>query len=252
MKPREDVPVPLRLQRLPRDERGFAVPWFVHWQDGVPDYRVIGAGKIDRAVAGNRCWICGDRLGRNLAFVIGPMCAVNRVSAEPPSHRECALYAVQVCPFLSQPRMRRNDKNMPTHVPPPGLMIERNPGVAAVWLTRDYRLFAARRGWNQNEGPPGKLLHIGEPLDVLWFREGRRARRREVTIAMMTGLPALMEVATSESAAAVEALKDGLHCAMRWLPDEDDEDADAGSVVQEAERPEQPVSVAVEVSIATS
>jgi len=42
-----------------------------------------------------RCWLCGQPLGKFMCFVVGPMCAINKTSAEPPSHRDCALYAVQ-------------------------------------------------------------------------------------------------------------------------------------------------------------
>lgn len=110
--------IPDRIKRLPVDHRDFPVPWFVQWFDdgkpsdfgiGTADFRVIDARKIGVAIRERRCWVCGDRLGVHLAFLIGPMCAVNRVISEPPSHRECAEFSAQTCPFLSRPRMRRNE-----------------------------------------------------------------------------------------------------------------------------------------------
>src|SRR5437764_29347 len=97
--------LPSRLKLLPVDERGFPVPWFVAWIDGKPDFRVVDQRKMAIAVSEKRCWVCGDFLGRYMAFVIGPMCAVNRVSSEPPSHRECAEFSVRACPFLTKPKV---------------------------------------------------------------------------------------------------------------------------------------------------
>ena len=59
-----DIPIPLSMQALPIDRRGFPVPWFVSWEDGEPDFRVIGRGKIVQAVKQRRCWVCGGKLGR--------------------------------------------------------------------------------------------------------------------------------------------------------------------------------------------
>src|SRR5262245_17927108 len=106
-----DIPLPARMARLPISPAGYPVPWFVATIKGEPDFRVIGPDKIARAVRADLCWLCGQTLGRFKAFVGGPMCAVNRTSAEPPSHRECAEYAVRACPFLTRPRMRRNEKD---------------------------------------------------------------------------------------------------------------------------------------------
>src|SRR5262249_25074805 len=128
-----DIPLPLRMQQLPVDERGYPVPWFVMWQDGKPDFRIIGHGKLATAVKQERCWICGGRLGRIKTSLIGPMCAVNRVTSEPPSHPACAEYAARACPFLSQPKRIRNEEGMPEETHQAGTPIMRNPGVACCW-----------------------------------------------------------------------------------------------------------------------
>src|SRR5215469_14120297 len=104
--------VPSRIARLPRDPRGYPVPWFVEWIDGKPDFRVMDARKLKLALREPRCWICGGQLGTYKAFNFGPISAVNGLSGEPPSHRECAIFAAQACPFLSHPKMRRNERNL--------------------------------------------------------------------------------------------------------------------------------------------
>ena len=174
---------PRRITKLPRDKHGRPVPWFVAWIDGVPDFRVIGEAKIPDAVRFKRCWTCGEPLGANVAYLIGPMCAVNRVSAEPPSHADCASYAARYCPFLATPRMRRRETGLPEdYADPAGVMISRNPGVALVWATRKVRPF--RVG-------DGVLFNIGEPEWVAWFAEGRAASRAEVLASIESGFPIL-------------------------------------------------------------
>lgn len=205
-------PMPERIARLPRDERGYPVPFFVTWFDGVPDFRVASRAAMARAIKEKRCWICGEVLGRNIAFTIGPMCAVNRTSSEPPQHRECAQFAAVACPFLTRPRMRRNEKNMPEHVPAPGVQIDRNPGVALVWVTRSFELVRA------HHGVAGTLFSLGDAIAVEWYREGRPATRAEVAEATESGLPLLRGIAAQEGEEAVEALGEYLRAAQVLWP----------------------------------
>jgi|SRR5438128_4774021 len=134
-------PLPARMRNLPIDDRGYPVPWFVAWIDGHSDFRVMDGEKWRAAVKLRRCWVCGQALGRWLAFPIGPMCAINRVTSEPPSHRECAEWSIRNCPFLSQPHMvRRDETDLIDRQEPGGIMIRRNPGVTCLWITRNYEI----------------------------------------------------------------------------------------------------------------
>lgn len=213
--------IPPRVAALPIEARGFPVPWFVQWFEdgkptdgtGVPDFRVVDERKLVRAVKEKRCWICGQRLGVHLAFVIGPMCAINRVISEPPSHSDCAEFAARNCPFLTRPRMRRNEKDLPEgNTPAAGFGIKRNPGVTCLWVTRSYRPFRPHVGY------PGILFRIGEPERVLWFAEGREATRDEVMASIDSGLPLLRAPADQEGAAAVAALEKQYSAAMSLIP----------------------------------
>ena len=96
---------PPRLARLPRDRHGRVTPWFVAWIDGEPDHRIVRTGAAAEAMMLRLCWLCGGSMGAHGAFVLGVMCTVNRIAPEPPSHRDCALYATVACPFLATPRM---------------------------------------------------------------------------------------------------------------------------------------------------
>lgn len=204
---------PVAMRFLPKDHRGYVVPFFVDWIDGKPDFRVIDGRKMRRCVQEGLCWLCGGPLARYVAYVIGPMCAINRTSAEPPSHLACAEYAAQVCPFLTMPKAQRREANVPTGVrQPPGTMLRRNPGVALVWITRD-RL-------DPFEAPGGVLFHVGKPVEVKWFAEGRPATRAEVVESIESGLPELLKVAQSDRAGAIDELQRRKAEAWQLLPAE--------------------------------
>jgi hypothetical protein len=189
---RRDLP-PLtgRIAALPVDDRGYPVPFFVSWIDGKPEFRVADSSKFIACVLDQLCWVCGQKLGTFKTFLIGPMCAINRTSAEPPSHRECAEWSVRGCPFLTKPQMvrredeltRANENNVA------GEMIKRNPGVSLVWVTKRFTYFRDHRG--------GILLKIGEPESVSWWREGRTALRAEILESIESGLPFLLEACQS-------------------------------------------------------
>lgn len=204
------VPMPARIARLIRDARGYPVPRFVLWRDGQPDFRIMDTDHLMACFTRDICWVCGDPMGRYKTFVVGPMCIINRTSAEPPSHLECGRYSAQVCPFLAIPAMRRIEAGMPDGVTQPGIGIKRNPGVVCLWTTRGYRI------WQPPGG--GVLFEIGEPTSVEWWSRGRTAQRAEVEASIETGLPLLENVARDEGPAALAELAAMHTKAMGYLP----------------------------------
>lgn len=181
--------IPLPMSKLPLNKVGYPVPWFVAYIDGEPDFRVIRRDGIAIAYNNNLCWVCGESMGQGLqAFVIGPMCAVNRTSAEPPCHITCARWSAKACPFLAQPKMVRRDRGI-DHALVAGTMIERNPGVTLVWPTRRGVFFPFGDGSGK---PDGVLFNIGDPVrDPEWYGQGRAATREEVLTSIDTGVPIL-------------------------------------------------------------
>ena len=188
-------PLPDRMKTLPVDERGYPVPWFVDWVDGKPEFRAMDPKKWVRAIRMKLCWVCGERLGRNLVFVAGPMCGINRTSSEPPNHLECARWSVRNCPFLKNPDMvrREDDEINAGSKCIAGIGIRRNPGVSMLWTTNTYTLF--------DDGHGRQLIHIGEPTAVDWYRCGKPATREEVMQSIEGGFPALAEMALQQPGA---------------------------------------------------
>jgi len=209
-----NIPIPIRMRGLPISDQGFPLPWFTAIDEkGVPVPQAADPVKRLRAYRLNLCWCCGIPLGVHKAFVIGPMCCVNRATSEPPNHRECAEYAVRACPFLTRPRMKRNPTLEDKIAPPAGLMIERNPGVAAIWITRAYRPFRDHDG--------GVMFALGEPSEVFFYCEGRLATRAEVVESIDSGLPNLRKVAEREGKDAITLLEKFHARALQYLPEED-------------------------------
>ena len=157
---RDLADMPSRMKGRPIDHRGFPVPWFVtnKTPDGLWDFRVVEASRKAEAIRNRKCWVTGETLGRAVAFVVGPMCIINRVSSDPPVIPEIGEWSARICPFLSRPLAKRPDYDG-QHATP-GLMAPDNPGLCAVWVTRNHT-------YNRN-----KLFDIGDPIRVTWWRKG--------------------------------------------------------------------------------
>lgn len=191
--------IPLRLRELPIDERGYPVPFFVAYVDGKPDHRVADPHKLFLCHTRRLCWLCGQGLGQDIAFVVGPMCGVNRISADPPSHPDCAEWSAKACPFLTRPKATRRAANLPDDVTDAaGFAIKRNPGVTLVWVTESYKLLRVENG---------VLSRMGTPKRVQFLCEGRAATRDEIQQSIDSGLPLLREPAEAQGKRAVWELE---------------------------------------------
>lgn len=181
------VPMPSRIRALPRNRVGYPIPFFAATIDGERDFRVGDPDAYRACVLDRACWVCGQRRkAKEHAFVIGPMCAVNRTSQDPPCHVECAEYAAKVCPFMVRPNMVRRERGLPDTVGNAGIAIQRNPGACLIWVAKDFKIYEPSVG-----GGYGVLLKLGDPLATSWWAHGRPATRDEVVESMRTGLPLL-------------------------------------------------------------
>lgn len=183
--------LPPRMRNLPVDKRGYPVPWFVQWINGEPEFRLMDQRKWIEAVNHDRCWVCGGKLGANLAFVIGPMCGINRTTSEPACHLSCAEWSCKNCPFLVRPHMVRREDEFTERLAknPAGVMLKRNPGVMLIWVTRGFRVFT-------HDGKP--LISVGDPEHVAWYSEGRPATIAEIEASIAGGLPSILELCKDE------------------------------------------------------
>jgi hypothetical protein len=207
--------MPDRVRRLPISENGYPTPWFAATVPltGKRDLRIADSAKRALAVKRSLCWVCGGKLGTYKAFVIGPMCVVNRTTSEPACHLECALFSVAACPFLTKPRMRRNDVDLPPEIEEaPGFGIMRNPGATCIWVCKKFKVFrvSAKTGeW---------LIQIGDAVNVEWWAEGKHASREQVEQSINSGLPILLDMARQDGPDAMEEVGRRHQEAVRLLP----------------------------------
>jgi hypothetical protein len=206
------IPMPKRIKNLPTDDKGRTIPYFVFSRDGAPvDFRVFDHQKLIDCWRFKLCWVCGGGMGAYRAFTVGPMCCINRISAEPPAHYECAEYSVQVCPFLTTPSMVRREADLPEDATPIGsLMLPHNPGTSAIWITkRCYRLA---------DGQGGFVFRMGDPERVEWWHQGAHATCAQVLEAIAIGLPRLQERAAEDGPRAEARLKRQHDALLPHLP----------------------------------
>jgi hypothetical protein len=118
----EKILMPERIARLPRDPRGYPVPWNVlRGNDGTPLFTVSDDRKTWRALREGLCPICSERLGRWLWFVGGPLSAFDPGGCymDLPGHRDCIEFALRTCPYLAMPKyLGRIDVTHPEKLPP--------------------------------------------------------------------------------------------------------------------------------------
>jgi hypothetical protein len=175
---RPRIEIPPRIARLPRDSRrGLPIPWFIAYREEngrvFADFRYADPAKPPEAVRRRVCWICGESLGVIVAFMGGPLLTFNNTAGEPPSHTECAQYAMEACPFLADPEFRRRTTDVPSNISQgAGVVIRENPGAKVIWITNRFAAFQSRSGI---------LFKVGEPLRVVWSFGGRPATRLEAT-----------------------------------------------------------------------
>jgi hypothetical protein len=156
------------MRSLLINKHGFPVPYFAKDPDNLS---IVSGPKRLVAIDARQCWVCGEKLGRQVTFILGPMDVVSRSTGEPPMHRPCAKFAIKACAFLSDPQRRRFT---PPTREPAGLSPEEhgryNPGAFAIWTTDDYHGYLASNG----------ELFVGDPIKVTWFHAGKPATRAEV------------------------------------------------------------------------
>lgn len=172
--------LPARIKLLPV-HRGFPVPFFVAKVDGQWDFQIADPEKRRLCINHDLCWICGQPMGVFKTFVMGPVAAMNRITAEPASHVECAEFAVQACPFMVNPSFQRGSTDREEELMPAGgVMLLTNPGVSALWTSK--------KPPKPRSAAPSVVLEVGEPTVVRWYVMGREATRNQVLVALDAGI----------------------------------------------------------------
>lgn len=170
--------LPARIAALPRDRRGYPIPYIVfRGADGVPEFVVNDTGLVLVAILGNLCHVCGQELEPNPWFCGGPGNALangdRAIYKDGPMHRECMEYSLQVCPHLSnqlagpvnlKPITRRLNRQGKGTVDPTVV-----PGIPPV--------FCAVQAYRYEHD--GRYFHVAKPYKKLHFWQGGRLMDRQ-------------------------------------------------------------------------
>ncbi len=104
MKNWKDIKIPEIMKNLVKDQRGFPVPYIVlNDKNNTPHFKVNDVRKVEQCITEKRCGICGTPLNDDMWMIGGPMSAFHPhgVYVDSPMHKDCAKYALQVCPYLA-------------------------------------------------------------------------------------------------------------------------------------------------------
>src|SRR5262245_29739468 len=207
-------PLPKRMLHLPLDPRGYPIPWFVgELRDGTRDFRIADQRKRALGHKNRLCWLCGGKLGSFMAFVIGPMCVVNRNTSEPGSHLECARFAAIACPHLSRPEAKNRTAGLPEDRRALEGSLAGNPGACAVYVCTQSKAYRVPEGRDW-------LISLGEPTSIEWYCRGRQATREEIDAVLEARLPLLREIAMEQGPKALDHLALMVARAKKYLPAE--------------------------------
>ena len=75
---------PEAIAALPKDQRGYPIPFFVYRpEDGAePDLRIADVRTKRLCHRKRLCWVCGRKLGETIAFIGGPKSVQQHVFAD--------------------------------------------------------------------------------------------------------------------------------------------------------------------------
>lgn len=159
------IEMPPRVAALPRDGRGYPIPYTVQRDaTGKPDFRIVDPHKAKRAVQMRCCGICGEMLGARIAFVGGPLAMANRFFTDLPMHRDCAIYALRTCPFIAAPKFAYS-RSIPADTVVSDNVSTNRPDQFGLGITKTFNVVLLN-------GEP--VLRAGEFESIEWWRHGKR------------------------------------------------------------------------------
>ena len=163
------IPMPERIARLPRERRGFPVPYIAEQhQDGSPNLGMVDSAMSAHCHELRLCSICGEKLApAERTFITGPSCVFGSDYGcdDPPMHEECAHYALRVCPHLIA------------------------PGSVSVVITalRYLRRYVGADYWSYMTPDAADYWPVRPHRRMEWWREGKQIIDRDEILALLAG-----------------------------------------------------------------
>ncbi len=88
-----------------------------------------------------------------------------------------------------------------------------NPGAVCIWITLDYYPYRVPGG-----SPTDWLITVGDPIEVIWYAEGKPATRQQILDSFDQRLPLLQDIAKAQSVEAEQELARQVSKTMALLP----------------------------------
>lgn len=193
-------PVPACLRDLPLcPKRKLPVPFAAaRYPDGTGEFTIIDPQRVALCARHRLCGVCGDALGRWVAFLGGEASAdpARGAYSDPGMHPACCEAALGLCVFIARPRVPR--RTVPINVvdvsTPAGFADDDDRVKTWVMvIARDYQVVGTRtreggtallfrpllreRTRTFGYGPDGKLREVRPPVVVRAQRRRPRKRR---------------------------------------------------------------------------
>jgi hypothetical protein len=98
----KNIGLPHKMQHLPKDPRGYPVPYVVLHHNNKYWFAVNDELKVRDCHDNKLCTVCGWGLQEDTWLIGGPISAFhpNGIFNDLPVHEQCGLYSLQVCPYL--------------------------------------------------------------------------------------------------------------------------------------------------------
>lgn len=100
-----NLEIPDRIKLLPKDHRGFPIPYVVLIdKEGQPHFKINDESKGRMCVLSRICHVCGQKLvHKDYWFIGGQLSAYHPYGAfnDGATHYECGLFALKICPYLT-------------------------------------------------------------------------------------------------------------------------------------------------------
>lgn len=176
--------MPPKIAALPRDARGYPIPYIVlRDADG---NAILGANDYVRVVKSIRdrlCHVCGQPLGKTVWLVGGPASALangdHGAWGDGPLHDVCMRYAMAVCPYLAHRTVKPMAEITERRATEAGAtMLPDIPGIGGMPVVF---VAVAVRQWRVEGGP---VFIAPKPYDdITYWQDGHQLRRLAGEIA---------------------------------------------------------------------
>ena len=102
------TPMPEGISKLPKDARGYPIPYIVAYRDGKPDFTTQDAEKFEDCLKNKKCHVCGEVMTKGFFYIASDMTPDSGVFnfTDPAICIDCAWYSIKVCPFMANPNAK--------------------------------------------------------------------------------------------------------------------------------------------------